>query len=479
MAEIDQDKIREIVIQVVRSLREQGDLPAAPTQPRRPVARAAVEDGLFDDVDEAVKAAQEAQRKLMELGLEGRKRIIQAIRDAALENSEMLAQMAVEETQMGRFEHKVMKNRNSALYTPGIEDIIPQVQTGDDGMTLVEYMPFGVINAICPITNPTSTVINNGICMISAGNSIVFSPHPGAKNCTIKTMTILNQAILSAGGPPNLMVAMREPSLRLAKQIMDHPDVSMLVATGGGSVVRAALSSGKKAIAAGPGNPPVVVDETADVAKAARDITEGSFFDNNLLCIGEKSVFVVESVAVELIKGMIENGCYLLEGRELEAVESLVIQEGHPVREYIGKDASYILERAGIRTGREIKVLIFETHPDHPIVVEEFLMPIVPIVRTRDFKEAVEMAVKTEAGNQHTAIIHSRDLSRITEFAKAIQTTVLVVNGPSYACAGVEGEGFVAMTIAGPTGEGFTKPSTFTRERRVTLVKGVSINTLL
>jgi len=478
MAEIDQDKIREIVIQVVRSLREQGSLPERASQPSRPVVRTSRE-GVFDDVDEAVKVAKEAQRQLMQIGMEGRKRIIQAMRDAALKNSEMLARMAVEETQMGRYEHKVIKNQNAALYTPGVEDILPQVQTGDNGMTLVERAPFGVINAICPITNPTSTVINNGICMISAGNSIVFSPHPGAKECTIRTMTILNQAIVEAGGPPNLMVAMREPSLRLAKQIMDHPDVDVIVATGGGSVVRAALSSGKKAIAAGPGNPPVVVDETADVAKAARDVTEGSFFDNNILCIGEKSVFVLQSVADEFIRGMIENGCYLLKENELKAVESLVIQDGHPAREYIGKDASYILQHAGIRARDEIKVLIFETNPDHPIVVEEFLMPIVPIVRARDFREAVEMAVKTEGGNRHTAIIHSGDISRITEFARAIRTTVLVVNGPSYACVGEEGEGFVAMSMAGPTGEGFTKPSTFTRERRVTLVKGISVNTLL
>jgi len=477
MAEIDQDKIREIVIQVVRSLREQGSLPERREQPPRPAYRTSM-DGVFDDVDEAVKAAKEAQKQLIQLGMEGRKRIIQAMRDAALKNSEMLARMAAEETQMGRYEHKVMKNQYAALYTPGVEDILPQVQTGDDGMTLVEHTPFGVINAICPITNPTSTVINNGICMISAGNSIVFSPHPGAKECTIRAMTILNRAIIETSGPPNLMVAMREPSLRLAKRIMDHPDVNMIVATGGGSVVRAALSSGKKAIAAGPGNPPVVVDETADIAKAARDVTEGSFFDNNLLCIGEKSVFALQDVADDFIEGMIENGCYLLKGRELEAVESLVIQEGHPVREYIGKDASYILQHAGIRVRDDIKVLIFETDSDHPIVLEEFLMPIVPIVRAGSFKEAVDMAVKAEGGNRHTAIIHSRDISRITEFARAIQTTVLVVNGPSYACAGLEGEGFVAMTIAGPTGEGFTKPSTFARERRVTLVKGISVNTL-
>lgn len=484
MAEIDQERIRQIVAQVVRSLREEGIIPG-PTTAERPApavqpapARAEGEDGVFDEVEAAIEAAEEAQRRLMELGIEKRAEIIQAMRRTALEHSEELARMAVEETGMGRYEHKVLKNRNAALYTPGIEDIVPQVQTGDDGMTLVERVPFGVINALCPSTNPTSTVINNGICMIAAGNSIVFSPHPGAKNCTIRTMVLLNRAIVQAGGPPNLMVAIREPSLRIAKQIMEHPKIAMVVATGGAGVVRAALTSGKKAITAGPGNPVALVDETADIPKAARDITEGAFFDNNLLCIGEKSILVLEQVADKLIDEMVSYGCYLLRGDEVRAVESLVIQNGHPAREFIGKDANLILERAGIRPGRDVKIIIFEAHPEHPIVVEEFLMPVVPIVRVRDFDQAVKLAVRIEGGNRHTAIIHSKDIDRITKFAKEIQTTILVVNGPSYACAGVEGEGFVAMTISGPTGEGFTRPSTFTRERRVVLVKGISLNTL-
>lgn len=479
MAEIDQDRIQRIVAQVVRSLRTEGEIPQLPEDASPPSVPTGLGNGTFEDVDAAIDAAEEAQRRFVQLGLAKRKEIIEAIRKVSLENARMLAEMAYEETQMGVLEHKVMKNEGAANFSPGVEDIISEAVTGDDGLLLIESAPFGVINAIAPVTNPTSTVINNSIIMLAAGNSIIYSPHPAAKNCSQKTMTLIHEAIVGAGGPENLLVCVAEPSLRTAKQIMDHPKVAMIVATGGGSVVKAALSSGKKAIAAGPGNPPVIVDETADIAQAARDIIAGASFDNNILCIGEKAVFVLEEVAGDLLNELEKNGGYLANETALKAVEELVLEEGSMKREYIGKDATIILDGIGVQASADVKIIVVETLADNIFVEEEILMPILPVIRVKTFDEAVGLAVATEHGYRHTAIIHSKDNDRITQFGRVIGTTVFVVNAPSYASEGLGGEGFLAMTVAGPTGEGFTRPRTFTRERRLTFAGGISVYTSL
>lgn len=289
----------------------------------------------------------------------------------------------------------------------------------------------------------------------------------------------MNDAIVAAGGPENLMTAVSEPTLRTAKIIMEHPDIDVVVATGGGSVVKAALSTGKKAIAAGPGNPMVIVDDTADVPHAAQCIVEGASFDNNILCIGEKSVFVLDSVADELIRNMCQHGAQLVNSTELQAITKLVVKNGGQNREFVGKYATEILQNANVNAESDTKIIIAETNADHVLVTEEFLMPIVPIVRVNDFDEAVKLAVKTEAGNHHTGIIHSRCTDNITQFAKVINTSIVVVNGASLASEGVGGEGLAAMTVAGFTGEGFTRPTHFTRERRLTFADGISIHTFL
>lgn len=476
MPEIAQEKIREIVTQVVKNLTEEQVVPTpAPTA----VPRITENIGIFSTPEDAIKAAKEAQVKLIQMGMERRKEIIDAIRQASLRDAEMLAQMAFEETEMGVAEDKVAKNEAAANLTPGLEDLrSAEATTGDNGLLLVERAPYGVINAITPVTNPTSTIINNGIIMIAAGNSIVFSPHPDAKKCTLKTMTLLNEAVVSAGGPENLMTAVAEPSLRTAKIIMEHPDIDMVVATGGGSVVRAALSTGKKAIAAGPGNPVVIVDQTADIPHAAQCIIEGAKFDNNLLCIGEKSVFVLDSVADELVQNMCQSGAQLLNSSEFQQVTKLVVKNGRQNREFVGKYASEILQSAGLSASSDTEIIIAETNAEHVLVTEEFLMPIIPIIRVDDFDEAVKLAVATEGGNHHTAIIHSRCTDNITQFAKAVNTSIFVVNASSLASEAVGGEGFLAMTVSTGTGEGFTRPVHFTRQRRLTYAGGISIHSL-
>ena len=475
MAEIDQEKIRSIVAQVIENIKKQGLIDDSDLQKSSLSSTVKGQSGVFPDVESAIRSAKYAQKELVAMGMEKRKEIIIAIREAGIKNARMLAEMTVQETGMGRVEDKVQKNEGAAGLTPGIEDLTSEVKTGNRGMLLVEWTPYGLINAITPSTNPTSTVIHNSICMISAGNSVIFSPHPLAKECTLKAMTLINDAIVKIGGPENLLVSVADPTLRTAKEIMDHTDVDMIVATGGAGVVRVALSSGKKALAAGPGNPPVIVDETADISKSAIHITNGASFDNNLLCIGEKEVFVVQEVADKLIDEMVKNGCYLAKGREATAVADLVTEDGKPNKDYIGKDASYILEKAGIKASSNTRVVILETDADHPLVMQEYLMPVLPIVKVRNFEEALEYALKAEQGFRHTSIIHSKNIDRITKFVQTMRTTVMVVNGCSLASMGFEAEGIITLTIAGTTGEGYTTPKNFAQQSRITMVDSVSV----
>ena len=475
MAEIDQKQVEEIVAQVVRNLRGDGQiLSHAPAPPISSTSDSVV----CPTVDQAVEAAKAAQSEFVALGFSKRVEIIEAIRKVSLEHARRLAELAVKDTEMGTVEHKTMKNEAAAKLSPGVEDLQSETTTGDSGLLLVEHAPFGVINSITPTTNPTSTVINHAIIMLAAGNSVVFSPHPNAQECTEETMRVLNEAIVKAGGPSTLLTTVAKASLRTAKELMSHPDVSMLVATGGGSVVRAALSSGKKAIAAGPGNPPAIIDETADVKKAANDVILGASFDNNLLCVGEKALFVVESVADEAISELTQNGGYLIRTDELTKLQNIVDKGGEANREYIGKNATLILNAAGINAPANTIVIIIEVPADHAFVINEYLMPMLPVVRVSDFDEAVKGAVAADGGRKHTIVLHTNNMARVTQLTRAINANVVVVNAPSYACAAIGGEGFLAMTIAGPTGEGYTRPRTFTSRRQLTIAGDLSIHTL-
>ena len=435
--------------------------------------------GIFATMDEAINAAEAAQRKYMSCSMADRAKYIQVIRDVALkkENLEYISRATVEETGMGGYEYKITKNILAATKTPGVEDLTTEALSGDDGLTLVEYSPFGVIGAITPTTNPTETVICNSIGMLAAGNSVVFSPHPRAKNVTIFLIKALNRALAEAGAPANLIVTVAEPSIENTNAMMKNPKVRMLVATGGPSIVKTVLSSGKKAIGAGAGNPPVVVDETANIEKAAKDIVDGCSFDNNLPCIAEKEIIAVDSIADYLIFNMKKNGAYEVKDKAtIDKLVELVTRDGKgPKTEFVGKSAQYILDKVGITVGPEIKVILLEADEFHPFVQEELMMPILPLVRVKDVDTAIDMAIRVEHGFRHTAIMHSRNVDKLTKMAKLIQTTIFVKNGPSYAGIGVGGMGYTTFTIAGPTGEGLTSAKAFARKRRCVLVGGFDI----
>ena len=433
--------------------------------------------GIFNSVDEAVAAATAAQKQLVDLPLQTRANIIANMRKRSLERVEEIAKAANQETGYGRLEDKIQKNKLVIQKTPGIEDLQPTSHSGDHGLTLVENAPYGVIGAITPSTNPTATVINNSISMIAAGNAVVYAPHPAAKKCSQLAMTLLNDAIVEAGGPATLLTTVAVPSIENAQKLMTHAGIRLLVVTGGPGVVAAASKSRKKYVAAGPGNPPVVVDETADLRKAARDIISGASLDNNILCIAEKEIIVVESAADELKKHLRNSGAYEASAREIMQLEKACLdpKTGGPNKNYIGKNASVILEAIGVRVPDDVRLIFCEVAPDHPFVIEELMMPVVPLVRVRDVHTAVELAVKVEHGNRHTAVMHSKNIDNLHLMARRCDCTIFVKNGPSYAGLGLGGEGHTTMTIASPTGEGITSARSFTRQRRCVIVDSFRI----
>jgi len=469
---LEEQQIARIVDNVVKKIRSYQVQPGAP-----PLTGG----GVFFDIEEAIKAADKAQRALIDLPLEKRKEIISSMRDIARQNARYLAEMAVNETGLGRVDDKENKNLLAANKTPGPEDLLSNAVTGDRGLTLIEMAPYGVIGSITPCTNPAATIINNSITMVSAGNSVVFNPHPIAKEVTNETIRLMNGAIIRAGGPENVLTSTRNPTLESSKIIMEHPGIRCLVVTGGGAVVRAAMTSGKKTIAAGPGNPPVIVDDTADIRKAAKGIIAGASFDNGILCTAEKEVFAFENITDRLKEEMKRYGAYEVKGNDIEKLIRTIFKDprgDHPVinRDYIGKDAKVILKAIGIEVDEDIRLVIIEVPDDrHPLVITEQMMPVLPIVRVKTIDEALEKAIKAEKGNKHSAMMWSDCLSNMSLVAKNIGTTIFVKNAPNLAGLGYGGEGFTTLTIAGPTGEGLTSPRTFTRQRRCVLVDAFRI----
>ncbi len=434
-------------------------------------------EGIHASVDEAVASAGRAFRDFASRPPSLRAAIVDSIRRNLLPEAERLARLAIDETGLGRYEDKVLKNRLVTEKTPGPEQLAPSALSGDRGLTLFEAAPFGVLAAITPTTNPTSTIICNSIGMLAAGNTVVFNAHPNAKDCSAETVRLLNRAVLAAGGPPNLVNAVALPTIASAQALMHHTDVRVLVVTGGAGVVREAMSSGKRAICAGPGNPPVVVDETANLDQAGRDIVAGASLDNNIICVDEKEVFVVDQAADGLLASMQRQGAYKLTAGELKRMETLIFAEqkgpgkaAHMAKEWIGQDAARILEAIGVSVGPEIRLAVAEVPADHPLVWSEQMMPVLPVVRVPDADTAIDLAIRAEQGNGHSAAMHSHHLGRLSRMAREINSSIFVKNGPCSAGLGAGGEGHCSFSIASPTGEGLTGPRSFSRERRCVLV---------
>ncbi len=442
----------------------------------------AVGEGIYRTIDDAVAAARRAQQVYAEMGLATRRTIIDAVRRAMLAESENLAMLAVTETGLGRYEDKVQKNRLVTNKTPGPEDLEPHTVTGDGGMTVTEWAPMGLVGSITPTTNPTSTIINNSIAILSAGNAVVFNVHPNAKAASAENIRLINRAIVSAGGPHDLVTACSVPTLETAKELMEHPDIRVLLVTGGPGVVREAMKTDKRVVAAGPGNPPVVVDETADIERAARAIVAGASFDNNVICTDEKEAIVVDSVADRLVRAMGNSGAYVLKQHELARLERVIFHEMGPPNKpgkinpgFIGKNASDILSEIGVQVADDVRLVVAEVPNEHNLVWTEQMMPVFPVTRVPNVDVAIAMAVKAEHGFRHTAGIHSSNVDTITRMARAMNCSIFVANGSFFSGLGYGGEGYSSFSIASPTGDGLTRPRTFSRPRRVSVVGSMRI----
>jgi aldehyde dehydrogenase len=442
-------------------------------------AQAAAENGdfgVFERLDDAVAAAQKARKGLETQAV--RERVVEIIRRAARLSARRLAEMAVDETGMGRIEDKVKKNLLVANRTPGPEILSPSAISGDMGLTLVENAAWGVIASVTPSTNPAATVINNAISMISGGNAVVFAPHPGAKRTTQEAIRTLNKALVEETGINNLLVCVKEPTIDVARQLFTYPGIDLLVVTGGEAVVEAARkTTNKRLIAAGPGNPPVVVDETGDLARAARAIYDGASFDNNIVCADEKEIIVVDAVAEAFKHELAAAGAVEISVEQANAIARAVFldypgPECRPDPKWIGRDADELAKAGGFSVPESCRLLFVDVGRDveHVFARIEQMMPLVPVVRARDIKEAIDWAMLLEHGLKHTAGLHSRNIDNMDAMARRMNTSLFVKNGPHIAGLGAGGEGWTSMTISTPTGEGVTNARTFVRLRRCTLV---------
>jgi aldehyde dehydrogenase len=472
--QVTDDLIRGVIQQVLAQMRN-GQPPAVPSRNGHRAQR-----GVFAEVESAVAAARAAQTEFEARGLEDRRKAVACIRKMCSERAEELGREELEETKIGRLAHKIEKLQVIADRIPGVEFLRTDAFSGENGVSLQEYAPFGLIGVITPVTHSLPTLACNAINMLSAGNALVCNPHPSGARIACKGVHLFNQAIYEAIGIDNLLTIIEKPTLESAQAIFDHRDVRMLCVTGGPAVGRAALRSPKRAIVAGPGNPPVVVDETADLDNAARSIVVGGAYDNNLLCIGEKEVFAVAAIFDELCEAMTRCKAVRLDAGQIAALTKAAFVKDDKGRELvnkdlIGQDAEVLAKRAGVKAPADTELLFGETDESHPFVDHEQMMPFVPFVRVPDVDTAIALAKKHEHGFKHTSIIHSRNVDTITRMGREMDTTLFVQNGPSTAGLGSGGEGYLSFSIATPTGEGVTTPLTFTRQRRSTTVRALRV----
>jgi acyl-CoA reductase-like NAD-dependent aldehyde dehydrogenase len=477
VASLDERKIEEIVARVLERLG--GSIgTASPAPARAPVggpspAKANVPrgtNGVYQDADQAARAARVGFELNERCPVNTRIKMVEAMRRAALANNDALSRYAVEETGLGRYEDKLSKNRLVAEKTPGVEILRPLAYTGDDGLMLTERAPYGVLLAVTPTTNPTETILCNAIGMVAAGNSVVFNVHPSAAQTCNWFVHLLNEAIQSAGGPRDVIVSVEKPTVDSAQVLMKHPMVRLVVVTGGPAVVKQAMNSGKKVIAAGPGNPPAVVDDTANLAKAADAIVRGASLDNNIVCIAEKEIIAVDSIATELVRQLQKQPVLVLDQRQTKELEKVILEGDHVNKSWVGKDAALIAKQIGIGGhGHDLRLLVCEVDEQHPFVQHELLMPVLPLFRVRDAAEAIAAALRVEHGFHHTATMQSTNIDHMAAMARVCNCSIFVKNDASYAGLGLGGEGYTSFTIASPTGEGLTTALHFARERRCTL----------
>ena len=475
MANLDEKIISRVVSEVLARLASQTK--TAPSS--------ATAFGVYDKMEDACEAAHRSYEKLRELGVTARKQAINVIRKMCVAKAKEWGEVEFAETKIGRLEHKIEKLKICGDLVPGVEFMERHAFSGDFGLTVIDFAPWGVIGAVTPSTHSVPTLTGNAINMIASGNAVVFNTHPAAANCAALAIRSYNEGIFQETGISDLLTTVAKPTLETFDTMCKHPKVKLLCVTGGPAVVAAAMKTGKRAVCAGPGNPPVVVDETADLANAAKCIIQGASYDNNLLCIGEKEVFVVESVADKLFAELKKAGAVQLDAQQIKALadKAFIFPQGkgagcpHPVvnRDLVGRDAAVLAKAIGLSVPPATQLLFGETKEDHIFVDEEQMMPFIPIVRVPNVDAGIAAAIRVEHGYKHTAIMHSTNIKALTKMAQAVDTTLFIKNGPCMTGLGLGGEGFLSFSVATPTGEGVTTPMTFTRSRRCVMVEELNL----
>ncbi|MCB1125323.1 MAG: aldehyde dehydrogenase family protein, partial [Verrucomicrobiae bacterium] len=318
---LNETLIRDVVAEVLGRLGQAPAATPAPSLPAAPAARSVTPPspisggrrfGVFQDADAACEAAQKAYEQLSAKGVAGRVKVVEIVKELCFKNAQEWGRIELEETKIGRLDHKIEKLIGQRGI-PGVEFLHPYGLSGDHGITLEEFAPFGVIGAVTPSTHSIPTMACNIISMVSAGNAVVFNAHPGAYKCAVMAARIFNEAVYHELGIENLACIIDPPTLESFGAIAKNERVRILCVTGGPGVVAAAMKSGKRAICAGPGNPPVLVDGTSCVDRAAQCVVYGAAYDNNLLCIGEKEVFAVKEIFDQLMDAVGRHGGYRLD----------------------------------------------------------------------------------------------------------------------------------------------------------------------
>ena len=487
---MDSRAIEEIVAEVLGKMGSADRPSPSGTPPKspapasaKPAAGRAKRPGVYPDADAAVEAARGGFEQLRKKGFAGRAKVIEIVKAMCAAKADEWGRVELEETGIGRLDHKIEK-LHALGAVPGIEWLRPYGMSGDHGISMEENSPFGVIAAITPVTHSIPTLAGNVINMVAAGNSVVANAHPGGAKCAAMAVDEMNREIERQVGISNLITIIEEPTLESFNALCASSGIDLLCVTGGPGVVQAAMSSGKRSICAGPGNPPVVVDVSADIDKAARDIVAGGAYDNNLLCIGEKQIFVLEEVFDRFVSAFEKAGGHQIGPKQLAALTAEAFTTAkdaggcsHPVlnRDLVGASPEILASRAGARVGGGCQLLFAETDAGHEFVQEEQMMPMIPLVRVPDIDTAIRLAKESEHNYRHSAMIHTSHVGHMTRMGQALESTVFVKNGPCVAGLGLGGEGYISFSIATTTGEGITTPQTFTRRRRCVLVDALNV----
>ncbi|OOO69185.1 acetaldehyde dehydrogenase (acetylating) [Clostridium tepidum] len=392
----------------------------------------------IQEVRNLITRSKKAQKQLAKMSQEELDRITKAIADAGYENAAKLAKMAEQETGFGKWEDKVVKNTfaSKAVYE-SIKDVKTVGIINDDKEKKVMEVgiPMGVIAGLIPSTNPTSTVIYKAMISIKSGNSIVFSPHPGAKKCILETVKIISEASEKAGCPKDAILSITVPTMQATDALMKHDDVSLILATGGSAMVKAAYSSGTPAIGVGPGNGPAFIEKSANVPLAVKRILDSKTFDNGTICASEQSIVVEKCMEETVVNELKKQGAYFLTKEQNAQLSKYIMRANGTMNpQIVGKSVQTIAKLANIDVPKEARVLIaYETEVGSKVPYSrEKLSPILAFYVENDLESAIERCVEilNNEGAGHTCGIHSENKEVIREFGLRVPVSRVLVNTP-------------------------------------------------